>query len=277
MVQSGLLSDSHRPPNAKPFPSSDSLAKVQEVASWLLEMNPDLLGGGSRRRRRGSAAGNASSSARAPREAAAGEEGGEEEDRMDRVLEEEQQQEEEEQQRRERERERAPAGSGPEAEVNGESAENGPRKGARWAWDPERPEEDEEEENNNSGRLDEEDEEDEEEEEMDQDSDDFENSEDSGREEDGEEGGRLHSPSLRNNTSDPNDNVEVSSEQHPRTPASPFKTKGRRSSLTAMGNRTMKRVALLLVSPIRAPVALISEPALPLFWLSASLLSFLSD
>uniref|UniRef100_A0AAY4AB74 F-box/WD repeat-containing protein 7 n=1 Tax=Denticeps clupeoides TaxID=299321 RepID=A0AAY4AB74_9TELE len=41
----------HPPPkNAKPFPSSDSLVKVQEVASWLLEMNPDLLSGGSRRR-----------------------------------------------------------------------------------------------------------------------------------------------------------------------------------------------------------------------------------
>lgn len=68
--------------NVKPFPSSDSLAKVQEVASWLLEMNQDLLSGGSSSRRsRGpggqAARGNASSTARAPQQAA--EEGDEDE------------------------------------------------------------------------------------------------------------------------------------------------------------------------------------------------------
>lgn len=47
----------------KTFASSDSLAKVQEVASWLLEMNQELLSVGSKRRRTGgSLRGNASSS-----------------------------------------------------------------------------------------------------------------------------------------------------------------------------------------------------------------------
>ncbi|KAG5845186.1 hypothetical protein ANANG_G00136160 [Anguilla anguilla] len=120
-----------------------------------------------------------------------------------------------------------------EGEANGE---NGPAKGPPWAWQAERRDE---EDNNNEedeppeGRDEEEEEEDEEgeededeeEEEMDQDSDDFEHSEESGQEEEGEEGGRLHSPSLRNSVSDPNHNMEVSSEQTPRTPASLFKTK----------------------------------------------------
>lgn len=49
--------------NVKIFASSDSLAKVQEVASWLLEMNQELLSVGSKRRRTGgSLRGNASSS-----------------------------------------------------------------------------------------------------------------------------------------------------------------------------------------------------------------------
>lgn len=76
--------------NAKPFPSSDSLAKVQEVASWLLEMNQDLLSGGSSSRRsRGlggqAVRGNASSTTRAPQQAAEDDE----DDHVNRVVEEE--------------------------------------------------------------------------------------------------------------------------------------------------------------------------------------------
>lgn len=79
--------------NAKAFSSSDSLAKVQEVASWLLEMNQDLLSGGSSSRRsRGpggpAVRGNASSTARAPQQAA---EEGDEDEHMNRVVEEEEQ------------------------------------------------------------------------------------------------------------------------------------------------------------------------------------------
>lgn len=76
--------------HVKPFSSSDSLAKVQEVASWLLEMNQELLSGdsSSRQSRRpgGPAArGNASSTARAPQQAA---DEGDEEEHMNRVVEE---------------------------------------------------------------------------------------------------------------------------------------------------------------------------------------------
>lgn len=123
---------------------------------------------------------------------------------------------------------------------------NGGEKGARWMWGAEQrrvrgqplgeeeEEEDEEEENNNSsshqeeeeaeerteggeeqGREEEgeeeEEEEDEDEEEMDQDSDDFEHSAESGREEEEEEGEGeegLRSPSLRNNVSAPNNNLD---------------------------------------------------------------------
>ncbi|CAL8331313.1 unnamed protein product [Lota lota] len=209
-----LATDRPRPAkHAKPLSSSDSLVKVQEVASWLLEMNQDLLSGGSSsRRRRGgpggpAAQGNAPSAAQTPQAAA---EEGDEDEHMNRVVVEE----EEQQQHR---------------------AEGG-EKGARWMWGEDRPgaqgepsvgveedEEGEEEENNNSGSQQEEgeerteggrrddgdeEEEDEEEEEMDQDSDDFEQSE-SGREEeeeeeeeeDGEGEDGLRSPSLRNNLS----------------------------------------------------------------------------
>lgn len=78
--------------HVKTFSSSDSLAKVQEVASWLLEMNQDLLSGGSSSRRsRGSggpaARGNASSSAaQAPQQPA---EEADEDEHMNRVLEDE--------------------------------------------------------------------------------------------------------------------------------------------------------------------------------------------
>ncbi|XP_054865744.1 F-box/WD repeat-containing protein 7 isoform X2 [Amphiprion ocellaris] len=123
---------------------------------------------------------------------------------------------------------------------------NGGEKGARWMWGTEQrrlrgqplgeeEEEEEEEENNNSsshqeeeeaeerteggeeqGREreegEEEEEDDEDEEEMDQDSDDFEHSEESGREEEEEEEGEgeegLRSPSLRNNVSAPNNNLD---------------------------------------------------------------------
>ncbi|XP_072240973.1 F-box/WD repeat-containing protein 7 isoform X2 [Leuresthes tenuis] len=252
-----------RPKNAKPFSSSDSLAKVQEVASWLLEMNQDLLSGGSSSRRsRGpggpAVRGNASSTARATQQAA---EEGDEDEHINRVVEEDeqlQQRPEASQVDGEGEPPWAPsesgASNGPQGEEEGEDDEGGPRnelngeeKGARWMWGAEQrrlrgqppleedEDEEEEEENNNSsshpeeeeteerteggeeqGREEEEreegeDEEEEDEEEMDQESDEFEHSAESGREEEeedgeGEEG--LHSPSLRNNVSAPNNNQD---------------------------------------------------------------------
>ncbi|KAL1282426.1 hypothetical protein QQF64_001229 [Cirrhinus molitorella] len=243
--------------NAKPLSSSDSLAKVQEVASWLLEMNQDLLSGGSgsraaqqQRQRPGAAGAGNSTSGRTPQPQA---------EHMNRVLEEQEQ--EAQQQRREpgeeeeggrerpREAEEEPWPSGGEPVEEGRRNEvNGAEKGAQWMWEQEQRrrrgrhrEEDEEneEENNNSGReaqvgaglRSEEDDdrpEDEEdgEEEMDQDSDEFEHSEESGREEEeeaedeeeGEEG--LQSPSLRASLSDLNDNTDQSSgRQHQSSPS----------------------------------------------------------
>ncbi|KAK5865698.1 hypothetical protein PBY51_019947 [Eleginops maclovinus] len=250
-----------QPKNAKAFSSSDSLAKVQEVASWLLEMNQDLLSGGSSSRRgRGpggpAVRGNASSTTRAPQQAA---EEGDEDEHMNRVVEEEeqlQQRAEASQVDGEREQPWAPsdsgASNGPRGDEDGEEDEEGPpnevnggEKGARWMWGAEQrrlrgqplgeedEEEEEEEENNNSsshqeeeeaeerteggesqGREEgeEEEEEDEDEEEMDQDSDEFEHSAESGREEEEEEEGEgedgLRSPSLRNNVSTPNNNLD---------------------------------------------------------------------
>ncbi|XP_029948876.1 F-box/WD repeat-containing protein 7 isoform X2 [Salarias fasciatus] len=252
-----------RPKHAKPFSSSDSLAKVQEVASWLLEMNQDLLSGGSSSRRsRGpggpAVRGNASSTARAPQQAA---EEGDEDEHMNRVVEEEEQlrqRPEASQVDGEREQPWAPselgASNGPQGDEEDEDGlpneVNGGEKGARWMLGPEQrrlrgqplgeeeDEEEEEEENNNSssqqeeeepeerteggegqGREEEEreegeEEEDEDEEEMDQDSDEFEHSAESGREEEeeeeeeGEGEERLQSPSLRNNVSTPNNNVD---------------------------------------------------------------------
>ncbi|KAL4640409.1 F-box/WD repeat-containing protein 7 isoform X1 [Arapaima gigas] len=218
--------------HAKPFPSSDSLAKVHEVASWLLEMNRDLLSGGSRRRRPGGSARGNTSSARAVHEA--GDEA-EEEERMDhRVLEEEEQQQALPQRgvaagvpgEAELWASRQSGSGDPQHEVNGEG------KGPRWAWVPERrlqedaeeeedEEEEEEEENNNSSSSrhaheeDHDEEDEEEDEEMDQDSDDFERSEESGRgEEEEEEEEGVHSPSLRNSISGTNDNADVSSRRH---------------------------------------------------------------
>ncbi|KAK2918810.1 hypothetical protein Q8A73_003181 [Channa argus] len=252
--------------NAKTFSSSDSLAKVQEVASWLLEMNQDLLSGGSSSRRSRAPGGpavrgNASSTARTPQQPA---EEGDEDEHMNRVVEEEgqlQQRPEASQVDGEREQPWAPgesgASNGPQRDEEVEEDEeapsnevNGGEKGARWMWGTQQrrlrgqplgeedEEEEEEEENNNSSSHQEEEEaeerteggeeqlreeeereegeeeeEDEDEEEMDQDSDDFEHSAESGREEEeedeereGEEG--LRSPSLRNNVSAPNNNLD---------------------------------------------------------------------
>lgn len=215
--------------NVKPFSSSDSLAKVQEVASWLLEMNQELLSGGSsssggRSRGPGGPAvrGNASSTARAPQQAA---EEGDEDEHMNRVVEEEEQlpqRPEASQVDGEREQPWAPsesgASDGPREDGEGEEDEeglpngvNGGEKGARWMWGAEQrqlrgqplaaeeEEEEEEEENNNNSSTHHEDEE-----EMDQDSDDFEHSAESGREEEEEEG----SLSLRNSVSAPNNNED---------------------------------------------------------------------
>ncbi|CAM9215874.1 unnamed protein product [Lampetra planeri] len=201
-----------QPKHVKPFSSSDSLAKVQEVASWLLEMNQDLLSGGSSSRRsRGpggpAVRGNASSTARASQQAA---EEGDEDEHMNRVVEEEQLQQqrpEASQVDGERGQPWAPgesrASNGPqgadEREEGPPSEVNGEEKGARWMWGSEQrrlqghplgeqdeEEEEEEEENNNteSGREEEEEEE----------------------EGDAEEG--LRSPSLRNNVSVPNNNLD---------------------------------------------------------------------
>ncbi|KTG44269.1 hypothetical protein cypCar_00013603 [Cyprinus carpio] len=243
--------------NAKSLSSSDSLAKVQEVASWLLEMNQDLLSGGSGSReaqeqRPGAAGAGNSTSSRTPQPQA---------EHMNRVLEEQEQgaqqqrrepgEEEEGGRERPREAEEEPWPSGGEPVDEGRRSEvNGAEKGAQWMWEQEQrlrhrrhreeEEENEEEENNNAGREGQvglrseedndrpEDEEDGEEE-MDQDSDEFEHSGESGREEEeeeeegedeeeGEEG--LHSPSLRTSVSDLNDNTDQSSErQHQSSPS----------------------------------------------------------
>lgn len=172
--------------NVKSFASSDSLAKVQEVASWLLEMNQELLSVGSKRRRTGgSLRGNPSSSQG-------------DEEQMNRVVEEEQQQ----QQLRQQEEEHTAR--------NGEVVGVEPRPG-----DQNDSQQGQLEENNNrfisvdedsSGNQEEQeedeehageqDEEEEEEEEMDQESDDFDQSDDSSREDE-----HTHSNSVTNSTS----------------------------------------------------------------------------
>ncbi|XP_016430570.1 F-box/WD repeat-containing protein 7-like, partial [Sinocyclocheilus rhinocerous] len=239
--------------NAKSLSSSDSLAKVQEVASWLLEMNQDLLSGGSGSRaaqQQRPGAGN-STSGRAPQPQA---------EHMNRVLEEQEQEaqqqrreaaeEEEDGRERPRDQEEEPWPSGAEPVEEGRRSEvNGAEKGAQWMWEQEQHrrrrrhreeeeenEEEEEEGNNNGGREGQvraglrsdqnEDDEEDGEEEMDQDSDEFEHSEESGREEEeeaedeeeGEEG--LHSPSLRTAVTDLNDNTDQSSgRQHQSSPS----------------------------------------------------------
>nr|KAF6346521.1 F-box and WD repeat domain containing 7 [Pipistrellus kuhlii] len=175
-----------QPKNVKTFASSDSLAKVQEVASWLLEMNQELLSVGSKRRRTGgSVRGNPSASQA-------------DEEQMNRVVEEEQQQ----QQLRQQEEEHTAR--------NGEIVGADPRPGDQndsqqgqleennnrfisvdedSSGNQEEPEEDEE-------HAEEQDEEDEEEEEMDQESDDFDQSDDSSREDE-----HTHSNSVTNSSS----------------------------------------------------------------------------
>ncbi|XP_064366896.1 F-box/WD repeat-containing protein 7 isoform X1 [Dromaius novaehollandiae] len=169
--------------NVKAFASSDSLAKVQEVASWLLEMNQELLSVGSKRRRTGgSLRGNASSSQV-------------DEEQMNRVVEEEQQQ------RRQQEEQHI----GRNGEIGGEE----PGFGDRHESQQEQLEEnnnrlitvdeestcnqEEEEDDEHAGDQDEEVEE---EEEMDQESDDFDQSDDSSREEE-----HTNSNSVRNSNS----------------------------------------------------------------------------
>uniref|UniRef100_A0A8C8AJ10 F-box/WD repeat-containing protein 7 n=1 Tax=Otus sunia TaxID=257818 RepID=A0A8C8AJ10_9STRI len=155
--------------NVKAFASSDSLAKVQEVASWLLEMNQELLSVGSKRRRTGgSLRGNASSSQV-------------DEEQMNRVVE-----EEEQQQRRQQEEQHI----GRNGEIGGEE----PGFDDRHESQQEQLEENnnrlipaEEESTCNQEEEDDEhagdqEEEVEEEEEMDQESDDFDQSDDSSRE-----------------------------------------------------------------------------------------------
>uniref|UniRef100_A0A8D2MME1 F-box/WD repeat-containing protein 7 n=1 Tax=Zonotrichia albicollis TaxID=44394 RepID=A0A8D2MME1_ZONAL len=155
--------------NVKAFASSDSLAKVQEVASWLLEMNQELLSVGSKRRRTGgSLRGNASSSQV-------------DEEQMNRVVE-----EEEQQQRRQQEEQHIGR--------NGEIGAEEPGFDDRHESQQEQLEENnnrlitvdedstcnqEEDDDEHAGDQEEEVEE---EEEMDQDSDDFDQSDDSSRE-----------------------------------------------------------------------------------------------
>ncbi|KAM7141720.1 F-box/WD repeat-containing protein 7 isoform 2-T2 [Molossus nigricans] len=172
--------------NVKTFASSDSLAKVQEVASWLLEMNQELLSVGSKRRRTGgSLRGNPSSSQA-------------DEEQMNRVVEEEQQQ----QQLRQPEEEHTarngeiigaePRPGDQNDSQQGQLEENNNRfisVDEDSSGNQEEPEEDEE-------RAGEQDEEDEEEEEMDQESDDFDQSDDSSREDE-----HTHSNSVTNSSS----------------------------------------------------------------------------
>uniref|UniRef100_A0A8C0S7B0 F-box/WD repeat-containing protein 7 n=2 Tax=Canis lupus familiaris TaxID=9615 RepID=A0A8C0S7B0_CANLF len=176
--------------NVKSFASSDSLAKVQEVASWLLEMNQELLSVGSKRRRTGgSLRGNPSSSQA-------------DEEQMNRVVEEEQQQQQQQQQLRQQEEEHT-ARNG---EVVGAEPRPGDQNDSQQGHleennnrfisvdeDSSGNQEEQEEDEEHAG---EQDEEDEEEEEMDQESDDFDQSDDSSREDD-----HTHSNSVTNSTS----------------------------------------------------------------------------
>ncbi|XP_030047502.1 F-box/WD repeat-containing protein 7-like [Microcaecilia unicolor] len=148
--------------NVKTFASSDSLAKVQEVASWLLEMNQELLSVGSKRRRTGgSVQGNASSSHL-------------DEEQMNRVVEDEEQRQRVRLQEEEHIRRNGDVGADIEPPEDCASQQ-----------------ELREENNNRFVAMDEEslgnqeaEEEEEEEEDMDQDSDDFDQSDDNSREDD---------------------------------------------------------------------------------------------
>ncbi|XP_035408838.1 F-box/WD repeat-containing protein 7 isoform X4 [Cygnus atratus] len=190
--------------NVKAFASSDSLAKVQEVASWLLEMNQELLSVGSKRRRTGgSLRGNASSSQV-------------DEEQMNRVVE-----EEEQQQRRQQEEQHI----GRNGEIGGEEPGFDDRHESQ--------QEQLEENNNRLITVDEEstcnqeedddehagdqEEEVEEEEEMDQESDDFDQSDDSSREDE-----HANSNSVTNSNSLMDLPIHQSSPFYTKTKCWPF-------------------------------------------------------
>ncbi|KAK7805085.1 hypothetical protein U0070_003018, partial [Myodes glareolus] len=159
--------------NVKTFASSDSLAKVQEVASWLLEMNQELLSVGSKRRRTGgSLRGNASSSQV-------------DEEQMNRVVEEEEQQQlsyqEEEHTSRNGELVGADPRPGDQSDSQQGHVEENNNRFISVDEDSSGNQEEQEEDEEHAGEQEEEEEE-EEEEEMDQESDDFDQSDDSSRE-----------------------------------------------------------------------------------------------
>ncbi|XP_060134641.1 F-box/WD repeat-containing protein 7 isoform X1 [Zootoca vivipara] len=173
--------------NVKTFASSDSLAKVQEVASWLLEMNQELLSVGSKRRRTGgSVRGNASSSQV-------------DEEQMNRVVEEEQQQQQQLRQQEEAHAARNGEIGGGEPGLchrNESQQEQLEENNNRFiAVDEEYSgNQEEEEEDEHAGEQEEE--EMEEEEEMDQDSDDFDQSDESSRDDE-----RTNSNTVTNSNS----------------------------------------------------------------------------
>ncbi|GAB1287658.1 F-box/WD repeat-containing protein 7 [Apodemus speciosus] len=158
--------------NVKTFASSDSLAKVQEVASWLLEMNQELLSVGSKRRRTGgSLRGNASSSQV-------------DEEQMNRVVEEDPQQarhREEEHTVRNGELVGSDPRPGDQSDTQQGQVEENNNRFISVDEDSSGNQEEQEEDEEHAGEQDEEEEE-EEEEEMDQESDDFDQSDDSSRE-----------------------------------------------------------------------------------------------
>ncbi|KAG5198472.1 hypothetical protein MJG53_014204 [Ovis ammon polii x Ovis aries] len=172
-----------QPKNVKTFASSDSLAKVQEVASWLLEMNQELLSVGSKRRRTGgSLRGNPSSSQA-------------DEEQMNRVVEEEQQPRHQEEEHAARNGEvvgAEPRPGGQSESQQGQLEENNNRF-ISVEEDSSGNQEEQEEDEEHAGEQDEEDEEDEE---MDQESDDFDQSDDSSREDE-----RTHSNSVTDSNS----------------------------------------------------------------------------
>ncbi|XP_032990139.1 F-box/WD repeat-containing protein 7 isoform X1 [Rhinolophus ferrumequinum] len=174
-----------QPKNVKTFASSDSLVKVQEVASWLLEMNQELLSVGSKRRRTGgSLRGNPSSSQA-------------DEEQMNRVVEEEQQQQQlrqqdEEHTARNGEVVGAEPRPGDQSDSQQGQLEENNNRFISVDEDSSGNQEEAEEDEEHAGERDEEDEE---EEEMDQESDDFDQSDDSSREDE-----HTHSNSVTNSS-----------------------------------------------------------------------------
>ncbi|XP_058137287.1 F-box/WD repeat-containing protein 7 isoform X1 [Dasypus novemcinctus] len=170
--------------NVKTFASSDSLAKVQEVASWLLEMNQELLSVGSKRRRTGgSLRGNPSSSQV-------------DEEQMNRVVEEEQQQQLRQQEEEHTARNGEVVGvehrSGDQNDSQQGQLEENNNRFISVDEDSSGNQEEQEEDEEHAG---EQDEEDEDEEEMDQESDDFDQSDDSSREDE-----HTHSNNVTNSS-----------------------------------------------------------------------------